>query len=104
MLGHIDFTERVGAGFAERQDPAAADRPLRPLPAANEDFKFPDLLGAAYEYLIGEFADSAGTFYTPRPVARMMRHGVLLATTITPTQSKNRSRSTATPPLAWPAQ
>ena len=35
----------------------------------NEDFEFPDLLGAAYEYLIGEFADSAGKkggeFYTP---------------------------------------
>jgi type I restriction enzyme M protein len=26
----------------------------------NDDFEFPDLLGAAYEYLIGEFADSAG--------------------------------------------
>ena len=42
----------------------------------NEDFEFPDLLGAAYEYLIGEFADSAGKkggeFYTPRSVVRMM--------------------------------
>ena len=40
----------------------------------NEDFEFPDLLGAAYEYLIGEFADSAGKkggeFYTPRSVVR----------------------------------
>ena len=36
----------------------------------NEDFEFPDLLGAAYEYLIRDFADSAGKkggeFYTPR--------------------------------------
>jgi len=35
----------------------------------DEEFEFPDLLGAAYEYLIGEFADSAGKkggeFYTP---------------------------------------
>ncbi len=35
----------------------------------NEDFEFPDLLGAAYEYLIKDFADSAGKkggeFYTP---------------------------------------
>ena len=42
----------------------------------NEDFEFPDLLGAAYEYLIGDFADSAGKkggeFYTPRSVVRMM--------------------------------
>ena len=42
----------------------------------NEDFEFPDLLGAAYEYLVGEFADSAGKkggeFSTPRPIVRMM--------------------------------
>ncbi len=42
----------------------------------NEDFEFPDLLGAAYEYLIRDFADSAGKkggeFYTPRTVVRMM--------------------------------
>jgi type I restriction-modification system DNA methylase subunit len=37
----------------------------------NEDFEFPDLLGAAYEYFIDEFADSAGKkggeVYTPWP-------------------------------------
>lgn len=37
---------------------------------------FPDLLGAAYEYLIAEFADSAGKkggeFYTPREVLQLM--------------------------------
>jgi type I restriction enzyme M protein len=42
----------------------------------NEDFEFPDLLGAAYEYLIREFADEegrkGGQFYTPRDVARLM--------------------------------
>lgn len=42
----------------------------------NEDFEFPDLLGAAYEYLISEFADEegkkGGQFYTPRDVARLM--------------------------------
>src|SRR2546422_11469634 len=42
----------------------------------NEDFEYPDLLGAAYEYLIRDFADSAGKkggeFYTPRAVVRMM--------------------------------
>jgi type I restriction enzyme M protein len=39
-------------------------------------FEFPDLLGAAYEYLIKEFADSAGKkggqFYTPPWVVRLM--------------------------------
>ncbi len=42
----------------------------------NEDFEFPDLLGAAYEYLMRDFADSAGKkggeFYTPRSIVRMM--------------------------------
>lgn len=42
----------------------------------NEDFEFPDLLGAAYEYLIKDFADSAGKkggeFYTPGRVVRLL--------------------------------
>lgn len=42
----------------------------------NENFEFPDLLGAAYEYLIKFFADSAGKkggqFYTPYQVVRLM--------------------------------
>ena len=42
----------------------------------NDDFEFPDLLGAAYEYLIKYFADSAGKkggeFYTPSQVVRLM--------------------------------
>jgi len=40
-------------------------------PLTNDDFVFPDLLGAAYEYMIKNFADSAGKkggeFYTPSP-------------------------------------
>lgn len=42
----------------------------------NENFEFPDLLGAAYEYLIKFFADSAGKkggeFYTPVEVVRLL--------------------------------
>ena len=42
----------------------------------NDDFEFPDLLGAAYEYLLKEFADSAGKkggeFYTPPMVKTLM--------------------------------
>ena len=42
----------------------------------DEDFEFPDLRGAAYEYLIKYFADSAGKkggeFYTPSAVVRLM--------------------------------
>ena len=70
VLQHIDFNRKVGQS-------TIPDKKLRDLIVhfskyrlRNEDFEFPDLLGAAYEYLIGEFADSAGKkggeFYTPR--------------------------------------
>lgn len=45
-------------------------------PLINDNFEFPDLLGAAYEYLIKYFADSAGKkggeFYTPNQVVRLL--------------------------------
>lgn len=76
VVQHIDFTRTAGQS-------RISDRKLRDLIThfskyrlRNEDFEFPDLLGAAYEYLIGEFADSAGKkggeFYTPRSVVRTM--------------------------------
>ncbi len=76
VLEHIDFSRKVGQS-------KIPDIKLRQLIShfstyrlRNDDFEFPDLLGAAYEYLIGEFADSAGKkggeFYTPRSVVRMM--------------------------------
>jgi type I restriction enzyme M protein len=76
VLHHIDFTRTVGRS-------RLPDVRLRELVQhfnrhrlLNDDFEFPDLLGAAYEYLVGEFADSAGKkggeFYTPRAVVRMM--------------------------------
>ncbi|MET7469057.1 N-6 DNA methylase [Micromonospora sp. NPDC005599] len=76
VLQHINFNQQVG-------NSRIPDKKLRDLIAhfgrhrlRTEDFEFPDLLGAAYEYLIKEFADSAGKkggeFYTPRAVVRMM--------------------------------
>jgi type I restriction enzyme M protein len=76
VLEHIDFSRKVGQS-------KIPDVKLRQLIThfsmyrlRNEDFEFPDLLGAAQEYLIGEFADSAGKksgeFYAPRSVVRMM--------------------------------
>ena len=76
VLGHINFAKKVG----ESEIP---DERLRRLIShfnkyrlLDEDFEFPDLLGAAYEYLISEFADSAGKkageFYTPRGVVQLM--------------------------------
>ncbi len=45
-------------------------------PLVNENFEFPDLLGAAYEYLLKYFADESGKkggqFYTPGQVVRLL--------------------------------
>jgi type I restriction enzyme M protein len=76
VLGHINFAKKVG----ESEIP---DERLRRLIShfnkyrlLDEDFEFPDLLGAAYEYLIAQFADSAGKkageFYTPRGIVQLM--------------------------------
>ena len=76
VLRHIDFVRTVGRS-------RMSDKKLRELiqhfnryRLRNEDFEFPDLLGAAYEYLIADFADSAGKkggeFYTPRNVVRLL--------------------------------
>ena len=76
VLQHIDFNRTVGRT-------TVTDKKWRDLilhfskyRLRNEDFEFPDLLGAAYEYLIRDFADSAGKkggeFYTPRPVVKLM--------------------------------
>ena len=76
VLRHIDFNRRVG-------NTRVSDAKWRDLIShfsryhlRNSDFEFPDLLGAAYEYLIRDFADSAGKkggeFYTPRPVVQLM--------------------------------
>jgi type I restriction enzyme M protein len=76
VLQHIDFNRKVGQS-------TMSDKKLRELivhfnkvPLRQSEFEFPDLLGAAYEYLIRDFADSAGKkggeFYTPRAVVRLM--------------------------------
>lgn len=76
VFEHIDFNKTVGRT-------RLSDTRLRELidhfnkyRLRNEDFEFPDLLGAAYEYLIGQFAETAGKkggeFYTPRDVVRLM--------------------------------
>ncbi|MEU9329805.1 N-6 DNA methylase [Streptomyces canus] len=81
LFSHLNFL-RLGGGYGlsltER-----ADQRLKALIAhfgrvrlTTQDFEFPDLIGAAYEYLVKEFADSqgraGGEFYTPRAVVRMM--------------------------------
>ncbi|WP_440072305.1 N-6 DNA methylase [Streptosporangium sp. OZ121] len=76
VLEHIDFMRKVGQStISDKRLQQLVDHFHR-VRLRNEDFEFPDLLGAAYEYLIAQFADSAGKkggeFYTPRGVVRMM--------------------------------
>ncbi|MCK4467343.1 MAG: SAM-dependent DNA methyltransferase, partial [Desulfobacterales bacterium] len=76
VLGHIDFLRK--AGKTKMPDIKLRDliNHFNKYRLRNADFEFPDLIGAAYEYLIGQFADSAGKkggeFYTPRDVVRLM--------------------------------
>ncbi|WP_437656609.1 N-6 DNA methylase [Sorangium sp. So ce1182] len=76
VLTHIDFTRKVGQSKIPDKNLRDLIDHFSKIRLRNEDFEYPDLLGAAYEYLIRDFADSAGKkggeFYTPRAVVRMM--------------------------------
>jgi type I restriction enzyme M protein len=76
VLQHINFSRKVGQTTLSDAKLQQLITHFNRYRLRNEDFEFPDLLGAAYEYLIAEFADSAGRkageFYTPRHVVRMM--------------------------------
>ena len=77
VLDHISFM-RVQGNKRVVSDDACKDlvRHFNRHRLRNEDFQFTDLLGAAYEFLINMFAESAGKkggdFYTPRDVIRLM--------------------------------
>ena len=76
VLQHIDFNRRVGTTTVSDKKWRSLIDHFSRYPLRSSDFEFPDLLGAAYEYLIRDFADSAGKkggeFYTPRPVVQLM--------------------------------
>ncbi|WP_445402193.1 N-6 DNA methylase [Zobellella sp. An-6] len=76
VLEHIDFNRKLGQSVLPDIKLRALISHFNKYRLRDKDFEFPDLLGAAYEYLIGDFADSAGKkggeFYTPRSVVRMM--------------------------------
>ena len=76
VLQHIDFNRKVGNTTVSNKKWRDLIDHFSKYRLRNEDFEFPDLLGAAYEYLIRDFADSAGKkggeFYTPRPVVQLM--------------------------------
>lgn len=79
VLKTIDFN-KTGGSDKKRLMPDDKLRELidefEKLELADSNLEFPDVLGAAYEYLIKYFADSAGKkggeFYTPYEVVRLL--------------------------------
>jgi type I restriction enzyme M protein len=77
VLDHIQFMKYQGNKRVVSDDACRElVRHFSRYRLRNEDFQFSDLLGAAYEFLINMFAESAGKkggdFYTPRDVIRLM--------------------------------
>lgn len=73
VLGSVDFNKKDKLSDNELQDLLSHFSKCR---LRNKDFESPDLLGRAYEYLIKQFADSAGKkggeFYTPSEVVWLL--------------------------------
>jgi type I restriction enzyme M protein len=76
VLKHINFNRDIGKKPVDDDKLVEFILHFDSISLRDEDFEFPDLLGAAYEYLIKYFADSAGKkggeFYTPAEVSGMM--------------------------------
>ena len=75
VLKNINFNRQIGQRTLDDDTLADFIQNFEKIPLKDEDFEFPDLLGAAYEWLIKYFADSAGKkageFYTPAEVVRI---------------------------------
>src|SRR5260370_4526521 len=76
VLKHINFNRKIGQRTLDDDTLSNFIQNFEKIPLRDENFEFPDLLGAAYEYLIKFFADSAGKkageFYTPADVVRTL--------------------------------
>ena len=76
VLKHIDFNAVKGKTRLKDQQLIDLIHHFNKYKLTPQNFEFPDLLGAAYEYLLKQFADSAGKkggeFYTPSEVKRLM--------------------------------
>ncbi|MFE6168448.1 type I restriction-modification system subunit M [Viridibacillus arvi] len=76
--GRINFNKEVdGKAIVKNKDLKDMIDHFNQFPAlVNDNFEFPDLLGAAYEYLLKYFADESGKkggqFYTPHQVVRLL--------------------------------
>ncbi len=75
VLKHINFNKKIGQNTLDDDTLVNFIQNFEKIPLKDDDFEFPDLLGAAYEWLIKHFADSAGKkageFYTPVEVVRV---------------------------------
>jgi len=76
VLKQINFNRKIGNATIPDNRIIDFINIFNGIPMRDRDFEFPDLLGAAYEYLIKYFADSAGKkggeFYTPGTVVRLL--------------------------------
>jgi type I restriction enzyme M protein len=76
VLKGINFNKKIGQRTLDDDTLSNFIQNFEKIPLRDENFEFPDLLGAAYEYLIKYFADSAGKkageFYTPADVVRTL--------------------------------
>ncbi|WP_027722123.1 HsdM family class I SAM-dependent methyltransferase [Maridesulfovibrio zosterae] len=76
VLKSINFNRKVGQRTLDDSTLVDFIQHFGKIALSNDDFEFPDLLGAAYEFLIKHFADSAGKkggeFYTPTEVVRTL--------------------------------
>ncbi len=75
LKGTINFNKKIGQTTLDDDTLVNFIQNFDRIPLKDSDFEFPDLLGAAYEWLIKNFADSAGKkageFYTPAEVVRI---------------------------------
>ncbi len=78
VLKSINFNRSIGKNNKQITDEDLREllREFNKVKLTDDNLEFPDLMGAAYEYLIKYFADSAGKkageFYTPNEVVRLL--------------------------------
>jgi type I restriction enzyme M protein len=75
VLKGINFNRKIGQRTLDDDTLADFIQNFEKIPLKDSDFELPELLGAAYEWLIKFFADSAGKkageFYAPAEVVRI---------------------------------
>ncbi len=78
VLTNVNFNKTIGKNKNAFSDEKLIEfiQHFNQVVLIDSNFEFPDILGAAYEYLIKYFADSAGKkggeFYTPNEVVKLL--------------------------------